>query len=286
MELEQYLKQHLASSTVKRYEREIRLYQDYLKKQNKTSEQANYNEVMEYIGYLRKHQNSIACSLHGIKKYYEYLVASEKRKDNPSSSIRLRDRPSKDIQIQDFFTSQELEKLLERKNRYSLLINRNKLVISLLIYQGLTNGEIKRLELKDVNLEEGTIYVKQSIRTNRRTLKLESKQVYYLMNYLEKDRKELLKVETEKLIISKRGSEENGEGISYLIETMRSKFPERKLNPKTIRQSVIANLLKQGKDLRLVQYFAGHKYPSTTERYKQSQVEELKKEVLKYHPLG
>ena len=286
MELEQYLKQHLASSTIKRYQREIKLYQEYLKKQNKTAEQANYNEVMEYIGYLRKHKNSVACSLHGIKKYYDYLVASGKRKDNPSSSIRLRDRPSKDIQIQDFFTSQELEKLLERKNRYSLLINRNKLVISLLIYQGLTNGEIKRLELKDVNLEEGTIYVKQSIRTNRRTLKLESKQVYYLMNYLEKDRKELLKVETEKLIISKRGSEENGEGISYLIETMRSKFPERKLNPKTIRQSVIANLLKQGKDLRLVQYFAGHKYPSTTERYKQSQVEELKKEVLKYHPLG
>jgi len=91
---------------------------------------------------------------------------------------------------------------------------------------------------------------------------------------------------TKKLIISKLGSEENGEGISYLIETMRSKFPDRKLNPKTIRQSVIANLLKQGKDLRLVQAFAGHKYPSTTERYKQNQVEDLKKEVLKYHPLG
>lgn len=106
------------------------------------------------------------------------------------------------------------------------------------------------------------------------------------MNYIEKDRKELVKVETEKLIISKLGSEENGEGISYLIETMQSRFPDRKLNPKTIRQSVIANLLKQGKGLRLVQAFAGQKYPSTTERYKQNYVEDLKREVLKYHPLG
>lgn len=286
MELGQYLNKHLATSTVKRYQREIRLYRAYLKGQNKTAEQGTYNEVMEYIGYLRKHQNSIACSLHGIKKYYTYLVVAGIRKDNPSSSIRLRDRPSKDIQLQDFFTSKELEKLLDRKERYSLLKNRNKLIISLLIYQGLTNGEIKRLELKDIDLEQGTIYIKQGTRTNRRTLKLESKQVYWLMNYLEKDRKELLKMKSERLIVSKRGSEENGEGISYLVETMQSKYPSRKLNPKTIRQSVIANLLKQGKDLRLVQTFAGHKYPSTTERYKQSQVEDLKKEVLKYHPLN
>ena len=38
----------------------------------------------------------------------------------------------------------------------------------------------------------------------------------------------------------------------------------------------ITNLLKQGKDLRLVQAFAGHKYPSTTELYKQTEVELLK----------
>jgi integrase/recombinase XerD len=36
---------------------------------------------------------------------------------------------------------------------------------------------------------------------------------------------------------------------------------DRNLNAKTIRQSVIANLLKEGKDLRVVQVFAGHKKP-------------------------
>ena len=49
---------------------------------------------------------------------------------------------------------------------------------------------------------------------------------------------------------------------------------------------MIANLLKSGNDLRVVQAFAGHKYPSATERYKQTQVEELKQAVLKHHPLG
>jgi integrase/recombinase XerD len=38
-------------------------------------------------------------------------------------------------------------------------------------------------------------------------------------------------------------------------------------------------------DLRLAQHFAGHKYPSTTERYKQYQVDELQQGINKFHPL-
>lgn len=44
--------------------------------------------------------------------------------------------------------------------------------------------------------------------------------------------------------------------------------------------------MKSGKYSRVVQVFAGHKYPSATEKYRQTNVEELKKEVQKYHPLG
>ncbi|MBX9850584.1 MAG: tyrosine-type recombinase/integrase [Cytophagaceae bacterium] len=59
----------------------------------------------------------------------------------------------------------------------------------------------------------------------------------------------------------------------------------RKVNCQTIRQSVVTNLLKAGNDLRIVQVFAGHKYPSTTERYKQTNVEALKMAISIYHPI-
>ncbi len=42
----------------------------------------------------------------------------------------------------------------------------------------------------------------------------------------------------------------------------------------------IATLLKQGHALQVVQVYAGHKYPSSTEANKQSQAEELKAAVL------
>jgi len=39
-------------------------------------------------------------------------------------------------------------------------------------------------------------------------------------------------------------------------------------------------------NLRQVQYMAGHKHVSSTERYAMNNLEELKTEVEKYHPLS
>ena len=103
--------------------------------------------------------------------------------------------------------------------------------------------------------------------------------------YIHVIRPGLLKSTTEKLIINLRGNPETGEGINYLVETFKNRFPDRNLNALTIRQSVIANLLKSGKGLRDVQYFAGHKKISSTEKYRQTGLEELKAAILKYHPL-
>ena len=286
MELERYLIEQNAPSTAKSYQREISLFFSSLEAESINPQTASYSEIMDYIGSLRKKgKQRLGVSLSAIKKYYDYLIATEQRKNNPAKSIKLRDQRNRDIQLQDLFDTEELAQLLDRNERYLILKNRNQIIISLLIYQALTSGEITKLELENINLEQGTVYIKQGRKTNSRELKLNSQQIFWLMNYLQNDRPKLLKETNNKLIISKLGTAETGEGISYLIETFRSKLPGRKLNAQTIRQSVITNLLKEGKDLRIVQVFAGHKYPSATEKYKQTEVEELKNQILKYHPL-
>ena len=163
---------------------------------------------------------------------------------------------------------------------------RNQVVLSLLTCQGLQLGELTGLTLADVRLAEGTIYVKATPKTNARTLPLQPRQIMGLHRYIEQERPRLLRERTDALILTKRGTAERGEGIHYLVSTCQDLFPDRRLTPQTIRQSVIANLLKQGHDLRVVQVFAGHKYPSATERYRQSKIEELKAAVQKYHPFG
>ncbi|MGB8489822.1 MAG: tyrosine-type recombinase/integrase [Bacteroidales bacterium] len=111
-------------------------------------------------------------------------------------------------------------------------------------------------------------------------------QVMFFYNYINKPRPKLLRCDTDRLVLTLRGSAENGEGINYLIETFKPLVPELNLNARTIRQSVITNMLKEGKDLRIVQVFAGHKKISSTEKYRQSGLGELQNAIEKYHPLG
>jgi site-specific recombinase XerD len=56
------------------------------------------------------------------------------------------------------------------------------------------------------------------------------------------------------------------------------------LHPKQIRASVITYWLKNY-NLRQVQYMAGHKYVSSTERYQLNNLDKLQSKLEKYHPL-
>jgi len=285
MKLEDYLNKRHTKGTADRYLRDIQIY----RKANPNHKTATYSDIMDYIGKLRqqyKNPQSVRTILYSLKKYYSFLVAADLRQDHPCKFIHLKDKQNRNIQLQDLFTTTELEQLLERKERYINLKTKNRIILSLLIYQGLTTGELTRIELKDLDLEKAEIYIKSSSKLNSRTLKLKSKQILIFHKYITEVRPKILAKPTEKLIINKLGNPETGEQISYLVGTFKHLFSDRNLNPKTIRQSVITNLLKSGNDLRVVQVFAGHKYPSATEKYKQTNVEELKKEVQKYHPLG
>jgi integrase/recombinase XerD len=153
------------------------------------------------------------------------------------------------------------------------------------IYQGLTTGDIVNLTLNEIDLEEGTIYLKATPKLNRRTLKLKPNQIMLFYKYINEERPKLLKQGTDTLILTKLGTPEVGHSFKNLFKPFKKQFPGRTLHAKTIRQSVIANLLRSGHDLRLVQTFAGHKYPSATERYRQTGIEELKAGIEKYHPL-
>jgi len=286
MNLEDYLLQKHTPATVKNYLFEINHLLDYLGESR--AEQATYQDLQQYLQYLRTrydNPNTITRILQAIKQYYYYLNAIEKRSDHPCRYIRLRDRYDAEIQIQDLLSEEELSWLLKRKERYAILKNRNQVVMSLLVHQALLPKEMAQLEVGNIDLATATIYIRPTPKTNARTLNLVPQQILLFQDYLTITRPQLLKTPTEKLILTKRGTEEKGEGIHYLCETYRHLFPTKRLTPTTIRQSVIANLLKQGKDLRVVQVFAGHKKVSATERYRQNNLEALQQAIQKFHPI-
>ena len=177
----------------------------------------DYQRVMDYLAEQRvRGQQAKSVSLAAIKRYFDYEIFEGKREDHPAKTIHLKDKISKDIQLQDLFTSAELESLLERKERYILLKQRNQLIIGLLIYQALTKAELCSLLVSDINTESGSIKIKGSRKMNGRTLRLKPRQLYVLKSYLTEDRTKLLRGETDCLLIGKLGKAEMGEGITYL----------------------------------------------------------------------
>ena len=286
MNIEKYLQQHYSPDTAKAYKREIEIYiSNY-----PGAATAVYKDITNYIGALRKRYDKPATInriLSSIKVYYDYLCSEGIRNDNPTKAIKLRDKRTRNIQLQDLFAAEELEQLLNRKERYTNLDYRNKVLSSLLIYQALHPGEIESLLIENINLDSGSIYIKSTYKTNSRTLQLKPNQILLFHQYINEIRPKLLQqTQSNALLIGIRSGIMTGEDITkHIKRSFKELYPNRKVNAQKIRQSVITNLLKQGHDLSVVQSFAGHKYPSTTEKYKQSEIETLKAAVNKYHPL-
>lgn len=288
--LKQYLCQHHTETTVYGYYRIIEIYL----KEQPHAKTSSYKDVVNYIGDKRKRYNkgsTVKSILNGIKKYYDFLIATGKRKDHPCKNLTLKDKLHKDVQIQDLLREKELEALFnyESKRFKPLLMIRDKALLSMLVYQGLTKGELKRLSVEDLNLEAGNVYIKSSKSCNSRTLDLKNNQIMILHKYLTAIRPELLKraispTKTDILFITTKGKAENGDSIKYIFHQIKQQ-QGKSVSINQIRQSVIALKLQKGNDIRMVQIFAGHKNASSTERYKAVDQAELRAGINKYHPL-
>lgn len=284
--LEQFLHQDYSKQTVKSYLFAI----DHFVKMNPRAKRYKYQHIVTYMDEISQQQPNPryrVVILSAVKKYYDYLVESGYRIDHPCKRLNIKVNSNQAIQTQDLFSSDELQLLMNHENRYAHLDVRNNVLLSLLIYQGLTSQEIARLDVKDVDLDAGTIHIKESASLNGRTLALVTKQMILFSKYIDKDRKSLLRGNTDKLILTKLGKPIKVDSIHSVIEPLKPLFPDKNLNPKTIRMSVVCNWLNTGTKLPLeqVQYISGLQWPGSVEKYiKTNSLEEVEL-INKYFPI-
>ena len=188
-ELEQFLSEYHSKETVKSYLYGINHYVAM----NPKAVRYAYEDVVNYLeGLTGKYKNPVTrgTQLAAIKKYYDFLLMTGKQNDHPCRSLYIK-RPKHQVQVQDLFTSNELELLMDKPSRYKNLERRDKVLISLLIYQGLRTEELRMLNIQDIDLENGTIYIKRTPTTNNRTLEMHNKQFLLFEKYILIDRPKL-----------------------------------------------------------------------------------------------
>jgi integrase/recombinase XerD len=263
------------------------------------AESISYQDVMSFVQWSSKQgasQKTIANYLTHIRKFYQYLISEGTTDSNPVAHIKIQGIKRK--VYYNILSPQALQQLYQEYNT-AITVNtgtppqeqnilsrkRNKVILSLLIYQGLRVEEIAALQLQDLQLKEGTITIHSQRRTAARVMRLESHQVYELMDYIHETRKAFLaanKNSTRLFLSRKQGV--NFYGITQTLLHHLRKINNSIKNLDQIRASVITQWLKQY-DLRKTQYLAGHKYVSSTEAYKANNIDALQEDVIKFHPL-
>ena len=301
--LESFLnKQDYNENTVRQYLNYTVCFLEWMKENNLTEKQIKYPELLSYINHCKENNDStrlINRKLASIRKYYEHLELEGKANKNPASGLFL--KGVKSGIPNNLLSKEELQQTHDSYIVYDMRTARNKAILSLVINQALTSGELGRLEPGNLKLKSGKIEIIGTKTSNGRTLDLEANQIIELQEYLQVTRIEILralkspnwagrkadkpnyKALENQFFISLNGANRIKNSLLHLTYSL------KKINPKIrdlrqLRQSVITEWLKT-EDVRNVQYKAGHKHVSTTERYQTNNLEDLQEALNTHHPL-
>jgi len=247
-------------------------------------EQITYTEILDFADQLKKEDkgiNLINRMMLAVRYYFNYLQNEGKIGYNPAVGINLKGAIR--TVPHDLLSKQELEQLYECYQVNDERTHRNKVIVGLLVYQALTREELETIKPEHLQLREGKINIPPVGKQNSRTLNLQPYQIIDLQEYLYLIRPKL-QSKSQMLFTGRHDLEDLKNTLLHLNHAL------RRINPKVkhavqLRQSVITEWLKEH-DLRKVQYMAGHRYVSSTERYRESNLEELKDALMKHHPLG
>lgn len=265
----------------------------WLELENLQADETTYNDMLSFIDYCNleggglsgvegNSKRQINSKLRSIRNFYEYLKKQNTSIANPAANLILKGvRQKLPSNIIDFA---ELENLYQSYQTNDNRSKRNKVILGLLVYQGLTTEELHQLEPENLKLKQGKIQIFGNRKRNSRTLDLQPCQILEMHEYISKTRSKTNTLNSTQLFVSMEGNNNLKNSLHHMFRAIKRNNPEI-LHPKQIRASLITYWLKNH-NLRQVQYFAGHKYVSSTERYQLNNLFKLQGEVNKYHPLN
>ena len=284
--------QGYSQTTITGNEKQVERFKKWCKRNHTSPIEIDYKTSLKFIKYLTRKGNSkktINHRLRSIKIYFNYLIDHAYRTDNPLENIIIKGE-KRNInynlleadELEDLYYSFETENIKDKYHR--LTAKRSKVITGLIVYQGLNTTDLSKLKIEHLQLSKGKIYIPSTRRSNARELELKPWQIMEFIEYqnevlpllqkqIKNDTDQLFQINTRFTVLT-----------SQIIKKLK-KYNQKAENIKQIRASVITNWLGQY-NLRKVQYLAGHRYISSTERYLQDDLKNLHEIVNNFHPIS
>lgn len=290
-----YLKQlRKSQKTVEAYSINIEKLQKWCASKQIETETINYKQLLKYVATLKANNQASTINNHltAIRHYLNHLIEQGYRIENIAEGMTIRGGTKKVLQnlldadeLEDLYYSYETNTHKKENFYFEATAKRNKVIVGLLVYQGLVSNNFNRLKVDDINLQRGTIYVASTLRNAPRKIQLKPWQILQLKEYIE----EILPIIRKHInVYDERLFPLNTLQFSVLLFPIFNKlksYNRKVTNNSHLRASVIVNWLKQY-NIREVQEMAGHRHICSTESYKQDNLENLQKIIKAFHPLS
>ena len=239
-------------------------------------------------GILAKRQEYAASSnarlLSCWRHYYQYLVETGQRQDNPTERIAS---PTMLRNIPDALSETDVERLLSAPDVESPMGVRDRAMLELMYATGLRVSEIVSLTMEQVSQEQGLVRT-MGKGSKERLIPFGDEAGYWLMEYLENARGTWSSPGVSAaFFVSNRGRGMTRQTFWHMVKKYASMAGIRpSLSPHGLRHSFATHLLNHGADLRVVQSLLGHSDLSTTQIYTHVAQQRLQVLHRTHHPRG
>ena len=263
--------------TVSNYYKDIMDFINYL--DGRDYLKINDDDVVYYLEYLYKknyNKNSISRKLSAVRSFYNYLVRNEIISYNYFNNHR---NPKKDRILPKYLKNDDIKKMYEVcKN------TRNKLILELLYVTGIRVSELVGIKLKDINTYNREIKILGK-GSKERIVMYSSDCANLLDEYINNQRRELDKHNSEYLILNKNGSKISTTSVREILNKIELlSCTNSKVTPHMLRHTFATDMLNNGADLVSVKELLGHESLDTTSIYTHVTNEQIKKIYENTHP--
>jgi integrase/recombinase XerD len=275
----------LSRNTVDAYRNDLsRLGEALAKKGGRDFLVASAADLSAHLRELQRQglsPRSSARALSAIRGFYDHLVTSGERPDNPAVNLLP---PKLWKPLPKVLSEDEVERLLAAPDVATPLGLRDRAMLELLYATGLRVSELVGLTLPQLRLDAGFL-IAFGKGSKERVVPVGEQAEHWVGRYLRDVRPGLAQGRHLTVFVNKNGARLSRVGFWMLIKKHGLKAAIRaEISPHVLRHSFATHLLEHGADLRAVQTMLGHSDIATTQIYTHIHQQRLKSLYDRFHP--
>jgi integrase/recombinase XerD len=219
-----------------------------------------------------------------IRSFYRWLVRNRIIEMSPAESLEM---PRKNYRLPKAILSvEEVETILAACDLKSPMGMRDRAVLEVLYATGIRRFELCNLKVWDIDLDNGTMIVRQGKGKKDRCIPIGERAGLWLQKYID-DVRPLFAMEPDSgfLFLTRYRDPFSPERVSEIIrEVVGASGINKPVSAHIFRHTMATLMLEGGADIRYVQAMLGHAQLTTTEIYTRVAIRKLKEVHAMAHP--